>query len=93
MKDNTVITTNILKKELNSFAIELFKYLDKRFAETNGSIESIDYKYNQLMTTLDAFLKRLDDNEINNVARDAQFSRLQRWVEQIAKQSGVKLEY
>jgi archaellum component FlaC len=93
MKDISYVTQDVLKNELNSFAVELFKYLDKRFAETNERIDGIDRKYDKLMTTLDAFLKRLDDSEINNVARDAQVSRLQRWVEQIAKQANIKLEY
>lgn len=93
MKDTSYVTQDVLKNELNSFAVELFKYLDKRFAEVNNNISAVDNKYNNLMTTLDAFLKRLDDAEINNVARDAQFARLQRWVEQIAAQANVKLEY
>lgn len=46
-----------------------------------------------LIITLDTFLKRLDDIESDNHARDAQIARMERWIEKIAKQTGVQLEY
>ena len=93
MKDNAYITKDVLKEEFTEFGIQLFKYLDKRFDEVNKRIDKLDEKYDKLITTLDAFLKRLNDIEIDNTSRDAQIARLERWVEQVAKQAGVKLEY
>jgi predicted nucleic acid-binding Zn-ribbon protein len=92
-KETPYVTRDVLKEEFNEFGIQLFKYLDKRFDEVNKRIDGLDEKYDKLMTTLDAFLKRLDDIETDNTARDAQIARLERWVEQVAKQAGIKLEY
>ena len=39
-------------------------------------IKSLNEKYNHLIETLDAFLKRLDDMETDNTARDAHLERL-----------------
>lgn len=60
--------------------------------EVKRDIKELNKKYDHLIETLDGFLKRLDDIEADNVARDAQFARLQRWIEQIAKETGVKLK-
>lgn len=90
---DNVVTRDILKAEFDEFGFKLFKYLDKRFAEVNKRIDLLDEKYDKLMTTLDAFLKRLDDIEKDNHARDAQLARFERWIQEIAKKTGVKLEY
>lgn len=79
---------------------ERFESIDARFDgvdthldKIDDIIASLDKKYDHLITTLDAFLKRLDDIEADNIARDAQLARLERWIEQVAAKSGVKLEY
>ena len=93
---NTVTTDYLddkLEKSFSDFSSKLFGYLDKRFDEVSSRIDQLDEKYDKLMVTLDAFLKRLDDIEADNHARDAQIARLERWIETIAKKTGVKLEY
>jgi hypothetical protein len=87
------ITQENLDASLDKLVLKLFSYFDKRFDETNKNIQKIDEKYDHLTKTLDTFLKRLDENEANATARDVQFARLERWVEQIAAKTGVKLEY
>ncbi len=56
-------------------------------------VSDLKKSHEKLLNTLDAFLKRLDDIEIDNHARDAQLARLERWIEQVAAKTGVKLEY
>lgn len=58
----------------------------REVADLRASVESI-------ANTLDHFLKRLDDVEKDNVARDAQYARLLAWAEKVAEVTGVKLEY
>lgn len=67
--------------------------IDERFNKIEGEIAKISSSYDRLLATLDSFLKRLDDHEADNTARDAQVARLERWIEQIADKTGVKLEY
>lgn len=82
-----------LEDSFTEFGLRLFQHLDRRFDEVDKRFDTQDEKYEKLVTTLDAFLKRLDDLEKDNMARDAQISRIERWIEQVAQKTGVKLEY
>ena len=72
---------------------KLFKYVKQRF----GDIENkIDQKASQdsmdrLINTLDGFLKRLDDIETEQSARDMQFERLLEWAREVSKKTGIPL--
>jgi len=81
------------KGDLDELAGQIVRLLEPRFTALDNRIDAFDRKLDRLMTTLDAFLKRLDDIEKDNIARDAQLNRLQRWIEEIARKTGVKLEY
>jgi chromosome segregation ATPase len=67
--------------------------VDERFNKVEKDIAELKESHNRLMDTLDAFLKRLDDIEVNNAARDRQLERLETWIKQVAQKTGVKLEY
>jgi septal ring factor EnvC (AmiA/AmiB activator) len=67
--------------------------MQTEFAAVRKDISDIKDSFRHLNETLDAFLKRLDDIEKDNTARDAQLARLERWIETIAQKTGVKLEY
>jgi septation ring formation regulator EzrA len=87
------VTQKGLDRSLDKLVLKLFNHFDKRFDEIDKNISKIDEKYDHLVVTLDSFLKRLDDIETDNTARDAQLARLERWIEQVANKTGVKLEY
>ncbi|PJE65695.1 hypothetical protein COU91_00280 [Candidatus Saccharibacteria bacterium CG10_big_fil_rev_8_21_14_0_10_47_8] len=73
---------------INDFAFQV----DQRFNKIEADIAELNRKYDHLITTLDKFLKRLDDIEADNSARDAQLARLDRWIHQIADKTGVELK-
>ncbi|MGH7141953.1 MAG: hypothetical protein ACREF5_00525 [Candidatus Saccharimonadales bacterium] len=83
----------ITRDDLDESVLKIIKHIDKQSRELREVIAKIDHKYDQLLTTLDKFLKRLDDIESNDAGRDAQLARHERWLEQIAAKTGVKLEY
>ncbi len=85
--------TLALGEGFNDIYKKLTKHFDVRFDKLEKDIAEINEKYEHLISTLDTFLKRLDDIEANNAARDAQLARLERWIEQVAAKTGVKLEY
>jgi septal ring factor EnvC (AmiA/AmiB activator) len=87
------LTKNDLDKSLDMLVIKMIKHLDKQTNEIKKNIKSIDDKYDKLLTTLDRFLKRLDDIETNDAARDLQLARHDRWLQQIASKTDVKLSY
>ena len=72
---------------------KLFNYMEKRFDaidkrfELTASQESLD----RLTNTIDSFVKRLDDAEIEQVSRDAQFRRLLSWAREVSKKTGIPL--
>ena len=73
---------------------KLFKYMEKRFDvlenELSGkaSQESLD----RLTNTIDAFVKRLDDNELEDAALKNQFNRLLEWARKVSEKTGIPLE-
>lgn len=97
MAMNTTLSADELDKKLdekfNEFGAKLFQYLDRRFDEVNERIDKVEQNFDRLQQTLDAFIKRVDDIETEDSARDAQLARLERWIEQIAEKTGVKLKY
>ncbi|MEJ0073578.1 MAG: hypothetical protein WDN27_05940 [Candidatus Saccharibacteria bacterium] len=74
---------------------KLFKYMQDEFKSVHAELALTATKdsLDRLTNTIDGFLKRLDDIETDNTARDAQIARLERWIESIAQKTGVKLEY
>ena len=74
---------------IQSFAAQV----DERFNRLEARVDRLEKQFERLQDTLDHFLKRLDDIKADNAARDAQIARLERWIEAVAKQTGVKLEY
>lgn len=83
----------ITKADLDQLAIQIVKMLEPRFESLEKRMDEFDAKLNHLMDTLDAFLKRLDNIEKDNLARDREIERLKHWVEQIAQKTGVQLDY
>jgi hypothetical protein len=80
---------NDLSEVIRDFA----NHVDERFTKVEADIAELNTRYDHLLETIDRFLKRLDDLETDNTARDAQLARLERWIEQVAAKTGVKLEY
>ena len=70
---------------------ERFNKVESDVAELKSDVADLNRKYDHLVSTLDAFIKRLDDAETENTARDAHLARIDRWLHQLADQAGVKL--
>jgi hypothetical protein len=72
-----------LFKYVESFRTEVVEKLDQKASEDSMS---------KLINTVDGFVKRLDDNETEQSARDAQFERLLEWAREVSKITGVPLK-
>lgn len=84
------VTKKDIDESLDKLAIKLIKHIDKNNSELRKDIEKIDTKYEKLVATLDAFIKRLDDIEANDAGRDVQLARHERWFDQISTKTGLK---
>lgn len=73
---------------------KIFKYMTKRFdsidkkLDEKASQESLE----RLTSTIDSFIKRLDDSEIEQASRDRQFDRLLEWAREVSKKTGIPLK-
>ena len=72
---------------------KLFKYIQKRFDLMDKKLDdkSSQLSLDRLTDTIDSFVKRLDDAEIKQVSRDAQFERLLDWARKVSKKTGIPL--
>ena len=65
--------------------------VDRRFNEHDEEFRKLNQKYDHLVNTIDGFVGRIDKYETELAARDHKIDRLERWIEQLAKTTGVKL--
>jgi len=72
---------------------KLFKYMQNQFDLVNQKLDlkSSQESLDRLTDTIDSFVKRLDDAEIEQVSRDAQFSRLLIWAREVSRKTGIPL--
>ncbi len=76
---------------------KLFKYMQEEFSKVHERLEYVETNMatkssiDDLIGTIDSFVKRLDDAEVEQAARDAQFARLIEWAKEVSKKTGVPL--
>ena len=72
----------------------LFKHMNLRFDEIESRFENTatQASLDRLTNTVDKFIGRLDDADIDNTARDSQFARLVEWARKVSDKTGIPLE-
>lgn len=73
---------------------KLFKYIEDFRSEVNTKLDqkASQDSMERLLNTLDGFLKRLDNIETEQSARDRQFERLLEWAREVSKKTGIPLK-
>lgn len=71
---------------------ERFDSIDKKFKETDKRLEEIEKRINQLVNSIDKLTKTMEIYHHEQVALSAKIDRLEIWVNQIAKQTGIELK-
>ncbi|HEU0266556.1 MAG TPA: hypothetical protein VFQ70_02940 [Candidatus Saccharimonadaceae bacterium] len=69
---------------LFGYIVDMDKRIDSRFDKVEADIRA-------LRDTPVAIAKRLDDNDDEQAARDAQFARLVEWARKVSKKTGVPM--
>ena len=64
---------------------------DIKFEKIEQELREQNKKYNHLVNTIDGFIGRIDRYETELAARDHKIARLERWIEELALTSGVRL--
>ena len=72
----------------------LFKYVEEFRGEMNQKLDekASQSSLDRLTNTIDGFVKRLNDNEIELAARDSQFEKLLMWARKVSEKTGIPLE-
>jgi septal ring factor EnvC (AmiA/AmiB activator) len=78
--------------DLGSVLETFMQQVDTRFNKIEDDIADIHRSLDRLTNTIDGFLKRLDEVESEQRARDAQFDRLVKWARKVSEKTGIPLE-
>ena len=89
MRNSDLLTA----KEFDKAMVKLFGYLDKEFKSVNSNFEDLSENFHNLQSSVDAYAKQVEIYHQESIARDAKVDRLERWIEQLATKTGVKLEH
>ncbi len=73
---------------------KLFKYIEEFRGEVNEKFSDTasQASLDRLTNTIDSFVKRLDDNELEDAAMKNQFNRLLEWARKVSEKTGIPLE-
>lgn len=73
---------------------KLFNYIEEFRSEVSAKLDqkASQYSMDRLINTLDGFVKRLDDAQIDQSARDARFERLLEWAKEVSIKTGIPLK-
>ena len=72
---------------------KLFKYMQEFKAEVTEGFESMGSRFDGVNNSFDAQTKLITDYHLEMMALSSKVNRLEAWIQQIAKETGVKLEY
>ena len=88
MHNELVVVKEDIKDVITGLNIKLESFETK----VNDRFNKIEVNLDRLINTVDGFVKRLDDQEVENAARDAQFARLVDWARKVSAKTGIPLE-
>lgn len=66
--------------------------VSEQFTSVNTRLDSLDQKYDHLISTIDGFIGRIDKYETELAARDSQFEKLLSWARKVSEKTGIPLE-
>lgn len=76
---------------LNTHTVKLFKYLGEEFGKIDQKFEETDQKIDKLQSSISNLAADLKTYHEEFLALGHKVDRLERWIHQIAQETGVKL--
>ena len=70
---------------------KLFKYMEKRFDAVDDRLDRVDKRFDDLEKVVDGYARRADTYYQEMAALNAKVNRLEKWIEAVAKKTGVDL--
>lgn len=78
--------------DLSDVMQNMMQQISAEFVKVNNRIDELHESIDRLTNTLDGFAKRIEDAEVENAARDAQFKKLLMWARKVSEKTGIPLE-
>ena len=78
--------------DLSEIIANFASQVDERFNRIEERLEKIEKSHDRLLNTIDGFVKRLDEVETEQLARDRQFDRLVACAHKVSEKTGIPLE-
>lgn len=80
------------QKEIIDVIQDLIVRFDAGFKDIEREIVDLKASHDKLINTIDAVIKRYDDMDVENAARDSQFQKLLSWARKVSEKTGIPLE-
>jgi chromosome segregation ATPase len=77
--------------EITGILSTFMQQADGRFSKLENEIVNLRKSHERLLNTIDRFVSRIDRYETELAARDHKIERLERWIQELSKQTGIKL--
>ena len=84
--------TQMFSARFDAMDARMFR-MEQKQLEHDKRFDEIDKKIDHIYSLLDNHLKRIEDMFADNVARDHQQARMEKWIFQIADKLDLKLKY
>ncbi len=78
-------------ERFNKVEADIFK-IQQDFAEMRRQNMEIKESLDRLANTVDGFIRRIDNYETEQSARDSQFQKLLAWARKVSEKTGIPLE-
>lgn len=81
-----------LEEHDDTFA-KMFTHIEDFRTEVNDKLDrkAEASALDNLINTMDDFIRHIKDNDVENAARDAQFARLVEWAREVSKKTGIPM--
>jgi archaellum component FlaC len=72
---------------------KLFKYIESRFSDMDKRFDGVHQDIDGLRNAVDSFAKQALDLQQEFIMLSRKVDRMETWIQQIAKKTGVELPY
>jgi septal ring factor EnvC (AmiA/AmiB activator) len=79
-------------EDLSNIIAGFAQQVDDRFRQVEKRLDKLEASIDRLTNSIDGLIKRYNEMEVENAARDAQFARLVEWAKKVSAKTGIPLE-
>ena len=85
VKEIVVEVVNKAVDDLSDVISSFTSQADRRFNDVEAGLDKLEKSHDKPLSTIDSFLRRLDEIETEQLARDRQFEKLLAWARKVSE--------